>query len=199
MPSQLPTDPALAALFAQHGMVHVERDISLPGAMSLLGGIHLDAFVHPDGSMLATRMPASGPNKTMVVNSTLGFSIPGVQLPPIGAARKGVSSPIHPGEVVGFESIDFGDRFEVRSNDRRAAVMLIDEGMMQWLMDCDRVSFTAMGDKVSSVVVSASTRDSGVADYELLFRFREGFLARVPDTVRSEFASRGEPPKPFGF
>ncbi len=172
-------------------MTHISQNVALPGALSALGGMTLDGYVSADGSLFAYSMPSAGPrNQPPIVTSTLGFSVAGLNLPYIGVGRKGVVNlALVPGEQIQFESIDFDNRFAVKTTDRRAAVMLIDEGMMQWFLDCDRVSLTIKGHGFSATVQGSGPRGNGVPDFDLLLRFQEGFLPRVPEQVRSEFAA----------
>ena len=181
------TDPALVAFFAQRGMVHVTGNVQLPGMWSLLGGISLNLFASPDGRFYATQMPFAGPSKQMLVSSMLVFVLPGLNLPSVSVAPRGGDLPIAAqGEVVQFESTDFDNRFEVRTEDRRAAVMLIDQGVMQFLLDCGRVGFHAQGDHGTALLASAPG-SNGVPEFDLLFRFYDGLMTRLPEILGSEF------------
>ncbi len=71
--------------------------------------------------------------------------------------------------------------------------MLIDQGMMQWLLDCDRVSFQVSGPLVSAMVKRQDRNSAQPTELELLLQFHDGFAAHVPQLVRSEF------PAPAGF
>jgi hypothetical protein len=89
-----------------------------------------------------------------------------------------------------LESDEFDKRFVVRAKDRRSAVMLLDPGMMRWLLDCDHVSFVMVGDRVLASINRAtepSHNPSEPVEFELLFKFWDGFLARVPPILRSEY------------
>jgi hypothetical protein len=188
-------DPAVDAFFARSGMMHASRHISLPGAWSVLGGISLNAYGSPDGKWLAVQSPtpAQG-NGQISLSWTLMRNLPGLNLPPIVVSRKGRMAPLAvQGAPLTFESIDFDDRFDARTVDRRAAVMLIDQGMLQWLLDCDRVSFQVQGDTISAVIQPGDAPSTPVADLELLFRFCDGFAARIPEIVRAEFSSVAPP------
>jgi len=184
-------DPTVDAFFAHRGMMHVSRQIPLPGAWSVLGGISLNTYAAPDGTWLAVQFPMPAQRKgQMSLSWTLMRNLPGLNLPPIVVSRKGRVAPLAvQGAPLTFESIDFDDRFDVRTVDRRAAVMLIDQGMLQWLLDCDRVSFQVRGETISAVVQPGDVPSSPVADLELLFRFCDGFAARIPEIVRGEFSS----------
>ncbi len=184
-------DPAVDAFFAHRGMIHASRQIQLPGAWSVLGGISLNAYGAPDGTWLAVQSPTPALGKGQIFLSwTLMRNLPGLNLHPIVVRRKGGEAPLAvQGAPLTFESIDFDDRFDVRAVDRRAAVMLIDQGMLQWLLDCDRVSFQVQGDTISTVVQPSDAPSSPVAELELLFRFCDGFAARIPEIVRVEFSS----------
>jgi hypothetical protein len=70
--------------------------------------------------------------------------------------------------------------------------MLLDPGMMQWLLDCDHVSFVMIGDRVLAFINRAtepSHNPSEPVEFELLFKFCDGFVARVPAILRSEYAA----------
>lgn len=190
------TDPAIASVFAQRGMIHTSGRIPFGGKWSVLGGIELNAFGSPDGLWFAVELPSAGLQNYLPW--TLTRTIPGLNLPSVAARRKDVEglgrTQGHPplavqGDPLQFESIDFDDRFDVWSVDRRAGAMLIDQGMMQWLLDCDRVSFEVHGDKLSAVIRLAGADSGAATQLELLFGFCQGFVARVPDVVRSEFAA----------
>lgn len=89
-----------------------------------------------------------------------------------------------------LESDEFDMRSVVRAKDRRGAVMLLDPGMMQWLLDCDHVSFVMVGDRVLASINRAtepSHNPREPVELELLFKFWDGFLARVPPILCSEY------------
>lgn len=90
------------------------------------------------------------------------------------------------------ESIVFDERFIVRAKDRRSAVMLLDPGMMQLLLDCEPVNFDMVGDKVLAFINRAAEpahQPSEPVEFEQLFRFWDGFLPRVPELLRAEYAA----------
>jgi hypothetical protein len=71
-------------------------------------------------------------------------------------------------------------------------VMLLDPAMMQWLLDCLQVSFVMIGDRVLASVNRAtepSHDPSQPVEFELLFKFYDGFVARVPAILRSEYSA----------
>jgi hypothetical protein len=123
------------------------------------------------------------------------FLVPDLNLPYIAVTRNGdivavgaQSRPVH------FESIDFDNRFSVRADDRRFAVMLIDQGMMQWLLDFDRVNFQISGPLVSAYVRQRHPDSAEPLEVEMLFRFCDGLAAHIPQIVRSEYAVQGSHP-----
>jgi hypothetical protein len=68
--------------------------------------------------------------------------------------------------------------------------MLLDPSMMQWLLDCDHVSFVMIGDRVLASVNRAtepSHNPSEPVEFELLFKFYDGFVARVTSILPSEY------------
>lgn len=123
------------------------------------------------------------------------FSVPDLNLPYIAVTRNGdivsvgaYSQPVH------FESIDFDNRFSVHAGDRRSAVMLIDQGMMQWLLDLDRVNFQISGPLVSAYVRQRRPDSADPLEVEMLFRFCDGLDAHIPQIVRSEYAAQVSQP-----
>ena len=88
---------------------------------------------------------------------------------------------------------------------------------MQWLLDCDQVTFEITGDRGQAVVRRSSessyqpglnpgwhlagrsstphsnSRRADPVELELLFKFVDGFAQRVPELVRSEFAATSAP------
>jgi len=68
--------------------------------------------------------------------------------------------------------------------------MLLDPGIMQLLLDCADVNFDMVADKVLAFINRAaepSHRPSEPVELEMLFRFWDGFVARVPGLLRSEY------------
>ena len=119
------------------------------------------------------------------------FSKPDLNLPYIVVTRNGdVESVGAYGQAVHFESIDFDDRFSVRADDTRSAVMLIDQGMMQWLLDLDRVNFQISGPLVCAYVRQRRPDSADPVEVKLLFGFYDGFAAHVPGIVHSEYAAK---------
>ncbi len=143
----------------------------------------------------------------------LSFVVPGLNLPYVGVTRKGEKGSLGfaRGNPLTLESIDLDARFMIRAEDRRSAVMLLDEGMMQWLLDCDHVSFEITGDRGQALVKRGSgstyqpdlvsgwhlsghseaphgrSRRADPVELELLFKFWDGFVPRLPAILRAEF------------
>jgi hypothetical protein len=91
-----------------------------------------------------------------------------------------------------MESTEFDKQFVVKASDRRSAVMLLDPGMMQLLLDCEEVSFDLVGDKVLAYInraAEASHQPIEPVEFEMLFKFLDGFIPRVPELLRSEYAA----------
>lgn len=91
-----------------------------------------------------------------------------------------------------MESIDFDQRFAVRSKDRRSAVMLLDPGMMQLLLDCELVNFNMLGDRVLAYIdreAEPSHQPGDPVEFVKLFSFLDGFRARVPELLRTDYAA----------
>jgi hypothetical protein len=194
--------------------------------MALAGGmpVYENSFVTPDGSLWAADMwvpIGDAQDKQWDPLSLLSFAVPGVNLPSVSVTRKGQKiSGFAGGTAVTLESIDFDQRFNVMADDRRSAVMLLDQGMMQWLLDCDHVSFEITGDRGQAVVKRSTessyqpglspglrlswrsdaphpdSRRADPVELELLFKFVDGFASRVPELVRREFATKTTAPDP---
>jgi hypothetical protein len=187
-------DQAITAMCTQRGMWRVDDVQSpfLPQMLPLSGAVCRNTFATPDWSLWFSEVGSRfGPSAFAV----LIFGIQELNLPYIGVARKGqVDVPLGArGQTVQLESIDFTDRFQIRADDTRAAVMLIDQGMMQWLLDSDRVSFQVSGPLVSAMVKRRDRNSAQPTELELLFQFHDGFAAHVPQLVHTEF------PAPAGF
>jgi hypothetical protein len=208
----------------------------MPGQLQVLSNIaplvfsgqlpvYENSFALPDGSLWATDLwkpkkvsasfGASDDRKQWDSFSMVSFAVPGVNLPFVGVTRKGEkdTSGFARGTSLTLESIDFDERFAISAEDRRSAVMLLDQGMMQWLLDCDHVSFEITGDRGQALVKRSSestyqpglapgwrllwrsdaphpdSRRADPAELELLFKFVDGFASRVPELVRSQFAA----------
>ncbi|HEV2477999.1 MAG TPA: hypothetical protein VGX22_15790 [Candidatus Dormibacteraeota bacterium] len=183
-------DSAIEAFFAQRGMTHTSKQISLPGGRSMLGGITLDGYVSADGRWFAMYVPSSSPRYKVSISWQLMCAVPGVNLPSVAVSRKGAAGAlVVPGRALTLESIDFDARFAVTAVDRRAAVMLIDQGMMAWLLECDRVNFLFQGNTLSAFVLPGEAAGGEVEQLEMLFHFCEGFVARMPEILSNEFPS----------
>jgi hypothetical protein len=218
---------AIAAICEQRGMVANPVNLytafsaifpmALPGQMPVFE----NSFGSPDGSIWAADMwtpkqdDHNRQNKEWESFSMVAFNLAGVNLPYVGVTRKGQnnSTRFSRGSPLTLESIDFDERFTIRADDRRSAVMLLDQGMMQWLLDCEQVSLEVTGDRVQALVRRTSessyqpslnpgwnlrgqseaphgnSRRADPAELELLFKFADGFGPRVPELVRSQFAA----------
>jgi hypothetical protein len=145
-------------------------------------------FVSPDSS-LAVGDASSRDGKNAF--TLMMFPVRDLNLPYLVIARKGDVdlSMVTNGQWVQFESIDFDNRFAVRSDDLRGALMLIDQGMMQWLLDCDHVNFQVWGGMVFAFVKRQPPSIAEPVELDLLFRFYDGFPPHVPEMVHSEFPS----------
>lgn len=218
---------AIAAICQQRGMVpnpiNLYTVLSAIFPMALAGQmpVYENSFGSPDGSLWVADMwtPRQDDNnrqtKEWDPSSMVAFNLSGVNLPYVGVTRKGQKNPSRftRGSPLTLESIDFDERFAIRAEDRRSAVMLLDQGMMQWLLDCDQVSFEITGGRVQALVSRSSestyqpglvpgwklrgqsdaphsySRRADPVELELLLKFVDGFGSRVPELVRSEFAA----------
>jgi hypothetical protein len=183
----------MAAMCAQRGLVpsgaNLARDFSMLPSIERTG--LSNAFSSPDGGVAAADLIRSE-GKSAAFFSLLSFTVAGVNMPMVSVDPRNVFT----GAVVGgaptleLESDEFDKRFVVRTKDQRSAMMLLDPGMMQWLLDCDHVSVVVVGDRgLASINRAAepSHNPSEPVEFELLFKFYDGFLARVPAILRSEY------------
>jgi hypothetical protein len=162
-----------------------------------------NSFSSLDGGISAADFWRHEDNKNWYAFSLLAITLAGLNMPYVAVTRKGlpglalVWGPPH----VGLESIDFDTKFTVRAQDRRSAVMLLDQGMMQWLLDCEQVSFEIGGNRVAALVrrsaeptyqpalpSHSNPRRADPVELELLFKFMDGFVPRIPLLLRSEYA-----------
>jgi len=184
---------AMAAMCAQRGLVpsgaNVARDFSMLDSIERTG--LTNAFSSPDGSVAAADLIRSE-GKSAAFFSVLSFTVAGVNMPMVSVNPRNVftAAVVGGAPTLELESGEFDKRFVVRAKDRRSGVMLLDTGMMQWLIDCDHVSFVMIGDRVLASINRAtepSHNPSEPVEFELLFKFYDGFPARVPSILRSEY------------
>jgi hypothetical protein len=212
---------AIAALCEKRGLVSGPLNLSnyfriaSPTSSATDYTAFENTFVSPDGGATVADFWRSNDQKTWHAFSLLGFSVAGLDMPYIAVTRRGLPGlPLIWGpQEVGLESIDFNAKFVVRAEDRRSAVMLLDEGMMQWLLDCDQVSFEIGGARVAALVRRtgeptdqpglgsrwvirghsdapfSNPRQADPVELGLLFKFWDGFIPRVPAILRTEFAT----------
>jgi Protein of unknown function (DUF3137) len=117
--------------------------------------------------------------------------VTGVNVPYVAVTLAGEAALGGPPKLE-LESIEFDQRFAVKAADRRSAVMLLGPGMMQLLLDCKQVSFHMAGDKVLAFINRAAEpahQATAPVEFEQLFRFYDGFIAQVPELLRSEYAA----------
>lgn len=220
-PQRLQRLQAIAALCEKRGLVSGPVNLSNyfrianPMSSPTDGTALENSFVSPDGGATAADFWRSNDQKTWHAFSFLGFSVAGLDMPYVAITRRGLPGlPLIWGpQEVGLESIDFNAKFVVRAEDRRSAVMLLDEGMMQWLLDCDQVSFEIGGARVAALVRRSAEptdqpglgsrwvlrghssapfsnpRQADPVELELLFKFWDGFIPRVPAILRTEYAT----------
>ncbi len=193
---------ATAALCQSRGMLPYAANLTsyLPMANPAGHPRFGPAFATPDAGLWAGdlwRTEGSGRATVTEAFSMLVFTVSGVKMPYVAVARKGqMSIPAGvEGAPVGLESIDFNDRFAVRAADGRSAVMLLDLAMMQLLLDCDEVTFEMLGNRVQALVrkkdqpAGAALTSAEPVEFELLFKFLDGFMQRLPAILRTEYAA----------
>ena len=131
--------------------------------------------------------------RSLAYFTVIVFDVAGVNMPFMSITRRGVGGASLGGPpAVELESIDFDERFEVKARDSRSAVMLLDLPMMQLLLDCETVSFDMVGNKVLAHINRAAEpahQPAEPVEFELLLRFMDGFIGRVPPLLRSEYAA----------
>jgi hypothetical protein len=177
---------AIAALCNQRGFVP-----GLTRPSPELRGL-IDPFSSADAKVVvADALRSNG--KQVEVFALLSSTIDGLNMPRISVLRIGQRSlTVAWGPVLELESGDFDKRFAVIAKDRRSAVMLLDPGMIQWLLDCENVSFDMIGDRVLAFVDRAALPAHAPAEpveYLLLFKFWDGFTTRLPELLRSEYST----------
>jgi hypothetical protein len=191
-PLQRARHEAIAALCAQHRLVPgaVPADFPLLGAM--LPNWLSNSFSSRDPQVaIADYIRPEGKNTRLF--TVLGFTVPGVNLPFVGVARRDMSGLVIGGPpTVELESTEFDKRFGVKAKDRRSAVMLLDPAMMQLVLDCEQVNFDMSGDRVLAYVnrfAQPRHKPAEPVEFEMLFKFLDGFLSRVPELLRTEYAA----------
>lgn len=201
-PLQRARQHQIAALCTQRGL----SPGAAPGDFAMLGAIYprwlTNVFSSPDhGVAVADFERPAGKNTQFF--SILAFTVAGVNLPRVAVTRRNLSGITLGGPpTVELESTDFDQQFTVKANDRRSAVMLLDPGMMQLLLDCGDVNFDMVGDRVLAFVNRLAERPNQpffapLSDprrtepvgFEKLFEFWDGFVTRVPELLRTEYAA----------
>jgi hypothetical protein len=185
-PAQSARRQAIATLCAQHGYVP-----GLTRPSPDLGGL-INPFSSPDGKVVvADALRSNG--KDVEAFALLSSNIDGLNMPRVSVLRIGQRSlTVAWGPVLELESGDFDKRFAVIAKDRRSAVMLLDPGMIQWLLDCENVSLDMIGDRVLAFVDRAALpahQPAEPVEYQLLFKFWDGFVPRIPELLRSEYST----------
>jgi len=184
-------DRAIQAICTQRGMVRVE-DIGafVPHMLMLERPACRNTYAAPDWSVWFSEVSDVGKSSfSPNVFAVLMFAAAGLNIPYVAVVRKGAIDvpPGARGQSVQLESIDFTDRFQIHADDRRAAVMLIDPGMMQSLLDLDRVSFQITGPLVTAIVRQRQPTSKSPTELELLLEFHDGFGAHIPELTLTEF------------
>ena len=191
-PLLLARQQAFAALCAQRGLV---SELA-PDDFAILGPIDRSWLTNghalPDHSVaVADFVQPAG--KHTAFFSMLSFTVAGVNIPFVAVWRRGFGGiTIGSTPTLELESTDFDKQFTVKAKDRRSATMLLDPGVMQLLMDCEQVNFDMVGDRVLAYVNRAAEpahQPAEPVEFQLLFRFLDGFVARVPSILRSEYAA----------
>jgi hypothetical protein len=187
---RLARQQAVAALCAQRGL----GPGASPDDFAILGRFPADwlsnSFSSPDhGVVIADMIRPAGKNTQFF--SVLSLTVAGLGMPYVAVTRRNIGALVLGGPpALEMESTEFDERFLVRSKDRRSAVMLLDPGMMQLVLDCEQVNFDMVGDKVLAFInrgFEPRHQASDPVEFEQLFRFWEGFVARLPALLRNEY------------
>lgn len=192
-PLQRARRQAIATLCAQRGLLAGAG----PGDFAMLGRIDprwlSNYFSSPDRAVtVADFVRPAGKNTQFF--TLLSFTVAGLNLPYVAVARRNLmADPLLGGPpTLELESTEFDRRFTVKAEDRRSAVMLLDPGMMQFLLDLEEVSFDMAGERVLAIINRAAEpkhQPTEPVEFEMLFKFLDGFVPRVPELVRSEYAA----------
>ncbi len=187
---RLARQQAVAALCVQRGFV--------PGAspddFAIIGRFPSNwlsnSFSSPDhGVVIADMIRPAGKNTQFF--SVLSLTVAGLNMPYVAVTRRNIGALVLGGPpALEMESTEFDKKFLVRSKDRRSAVMLVDPGMMQLMLDCEQVNFDMVGDKVLAFInrgFEPRHQATDPVEFEQLFRFSDGFVARLPALLRSEY------------
>jgi hypothetical protein len=188
-PEQRARRQAIAALCTQRGLA--PGLVVIPNQVLQLRSL-INPFSSPDGKVVAGDA-ARSEGKQVALFSLLSFTVDGLNMPRIAVLRQRRASLVDVwGPVLELESGDFDRRFAVIAKDRRSAVMLLDPGMIQWVLDCDDVGFEMIGDRVVAFI-DRFTRPAHPlvepVEYQLLFKFWDGFVPRLPSLLRSEYST----------
>lgn len=192
---------AIAALCARRGLVAG----AAPGDFAMVGAMVprwlTNSFSSPDHAVaVADFIRPAGKNTQFF--TLLAFTVAGVNVPYVAVTRRILGGIILGGPPsVDLESIEFDQRFSVKAKDRRSAVMLLDPAMMQLLLDCEQVNFNMAGDKVLAYINRAAEskhQPTEPVEFEVLFKFLDGFVQRIPELVRSEYAAMQSEPATAG-
>lgn len=183
---------AIAALCAQRGLLPGTK----PGDFALLGAIDprwlTNSFSAPDHKVAVADFVRPAGKSTQFF-TVLAFTVPGLNVPYVAVTRRNLLSATVGGPpTIELESTEFEEQFTVKAKDRRSAVMLLDPGMMQLLLDCQQVSFDMLGDNVLAFINrarEAAHRPTEPVEFEMLFKFYDSFGTRMPQLLRSEYAA----------
>jgi hypothetical protein len=187
---------AIAALCAARGLMPDTGS----GDFAILG--HIDSrvlsncFSSPDHRVTITDFVRTAGKHTQFF-TLLSFTVAGLNVPYVAVARRNlIAGPALGGPPpLELESTEFDKRFMVNAKDRRSAVMLLDPGMMQFLLECEEVSFDMAGDKVLAFInrgVEPKHQPTEPVEFERLFKFFDGFGPHLPELVRTEYAETGQ-------
>ena len=186
-------EQAIAALCAKRDLLPVTGSSDF----AILGRIDprwlSNCFSSPDRAVtIADFVRPAGKNTQFF--SLLTFTVADLNVPYVAVVRRNlIAGPVMGGPpTLDLESAEFDKRFMVKAKDRRSAVMLLDPEMMQWMLDCEEVNFDMVSDKVLAFInrnTEPKHQSTEPVEFEMLFKFFDGFVSRVPELLRIEYAA----------
>ena len=189
---------AVASLCAQRGLVPGAAPGDFPILGALTPSLLSNSFSSPDHEVAISDLFRPD-GKDSEYFTILALTVGGVNMPHLTVRRRNTGALLLGGpptlglESVELESIDFDRQFTVKTKDKRGAMMLMDEGMMQLMLDCKQVGFDMLGDNVLAFIGRGPDPGPPV-EFELLLKFSDSFGASVPSILRSEYAAAQSQP-----
>jgi len=170
---------AVATLCSQRGVVPGAAPSDFAILESFPPSWLSNAFSSPDRRVAAADFVRPPTKQGFTL---LALTMPGSNVPFTEVTRRNTGELV-PGGPHAFElgSGEFDRRFTVKAKDRPSAMMLLDTGVTQLLLDCEEVGFVMDGDKVLAFVnrgLGEEQKSKLALEFEELFRFWDGLVAR---------------------